>query len=94
MRKSRISERKAEVKIKNKKQKLTDVTDQLNKLHNPDPDKDVYSAIYHDVKGGNREAIGVYGALKGYDALYVKNGNGSGHGFTVILNRSKIIVKK
>ena len=80
--------------IKDKKQKLTDVTDQLNKLHNPDPDKDIYSAIYHDVKGGNLEAIGVYAALKGYDALYAKNGNGSGHGFTVILNRSKIIVKK
>lgn len=68
--------------------------DQLNQLTNPNPDADIYSAIYESVRNGNKEPIGLYAALKGYDGVYVPNGNSSGHGFAVILNRSKIVVKR
>ncbi len=69
--------------------------DDLNNMHNPDPDADIMSAIYKSVaKDGALEAVGIYAALKGYDALYQDHGNGSSNGFAVILNRSKVIVKK
>lgn len=60
-----------------------------------DPDKDIYAAIYKNVhKDGEKEALGVYAALKGYDALIQPNGNGSGNSFMIVLNRSKIITRK
>lgn len=60
---------------------------------------DVYSRIYNIVKkcdyhsngNSNKSLLGLYAALKGYDGIYQPNGNGSGHGFMIILNRSKII---
>ena len=52
-------------------------------------------AIYDSVVNrGSMEPLGIYAALKGYDGLYQPNGNGSGHGFAIILNRSKLVVKK
>lgn len=66
----------------------------INKLKNPDPDSSIYAAIYHEVDRGNEEAIGVYAALKGYDGIYQPHGNGGRHSYAIILNRSKVIVKK
>ena len=61
--------------------------------------KDIYSRIYNVVRNcsysssGNygKSVIGIYAALKGYDGIYQPDGNGTGHGFTIILNRSKIV---
>lgn len=59
---------------------------------------DIYSKIYKEVKGceyrhsgGSKSLLGIYAALKGYDGIYQPDGNSSGHGFVIILNRSKII---
>ena len=59
---------------------------------------DIYSRIYNKVKsygyrssGGDKSLLGIYAALKGYDGIYQPDGNGSGHGFVIILNRSKIV---
>lgn len=59
---------------------------------------DIYSKIYNRVKNldyrtsaGDKSLLGVYAALKGYDGIYQPDGNNSGHGFVIILNRSKII---
>ena len=35
--------------------------------------------------------IGLYAAVKGYDGIYVHNGNSYNHGFNVILNRTKVV---
>ena len=59
---------------------------------NPDPEESMYNAIY--ANRHHPEVLGVYAAMLGYDGLYQNNGNGSGHGYAVILNRSKIVVKQ
>lgn len=60
-----------------------------------DPNKDIYAAIYKNVhKDNDKEALGVYAALKGYDALIQPDGNYSGNSFMIVLNRSKIITRK
>lgn len=60
-----------------------------------DPNKDIYAAIYKNVhKDNDKEALGVYAALKGYDALIQPDGNYSGNFFMIVLNRSKIITRK
>ena len=60
-----------------------------------DPDKDIYAAIYKSVhEGHDKEPLGVYAALKGYDALIQPNGNYCGNSFMIVLNRSKIITRK
>lgn len=47
-------------------------------------------------KGGYRQDVGVYAAYKGYDAYIARNGRGYSDGsysdYTVILNRSKVII--
>jgi hypothetical protein len=61
----------------------------------PDPNNSIYEAIYDAViNRGSMEELGIYAALKGYDGLYQKNGNGSGHGYAIILNRSRLVVKQ
>lgn len=59
---------------------------------------DLYSHIYNRVRslhsrrsGNDMSLLGIYAAMKGYDGIYVHNGNDSSHGFNVILNRSKIV---
>lgn len=47
-------------------------------------------AIYKNK--GYRQVLGLFAAIKGYDAIEVKNGNGEANSFYVILNRSKLIV--
>lgn len=58
----------------------------------------IYGRIYKAVKdlnyrssGDDRSLLGIYAALQGYDGIYQPDGNNSGHGFTIILNRSKIV---
>ena len=80
--------------LQNYKSKRDNLNQQLNALSNPDPNADIYSAIYHEVKKGNWEPVGVYAVLKGYDGFYRKHGNNGPNSFAVILNRSKIVVKK
>lgn len=63
-------------------------------LNGIEPDGDIISGIYESVRGGSKEAIGTYAALKGYDAIVEPHGNGGPNSFMIILNRSKVIVKK
>ena len=58
----------------------------------------IYGRIYKSVKdlnyrssGRDRSLLGIYAALQGYDGIYQPDGNDSKHGFTIILNRSKIV---
>lgn len=80
--------------ISNVKNQRNTLKSQLGTLTNPNPDADVYSAIYSQVKNGSLEAVGVYAALKGYDGIYQPRGNGGPNTFAIILNRSKVVVKK
>lgn len=50
--------------------------------------------VKYVIKNRSAEAIGLYAAIKGYDALTVQHGNGSNNSFAVILNRSKVIVEE
>lgn len=81
-------------KISQAKSKRDTLNDQINQLNNPDPDANIYAAIYDQVKRGNMEAVGVYAALKGYDGMYQEHGNGGRNTYAIIFNRSKIVVKK
>ena len=58
-----------------------------------DPDKDIYAAIYQASRS-NDEVLGVYAALRGYDAMIQPNGNHCGNSFMIVFNRSKIITRK
>lgn len=81
--------------ISNIERSIKDKTDELNDLGKvKNPDADIMSGIYTSVKSGNKEAIGIYAALKGYDVIMQPNGNKSGVTFAVVLNRSKVIVRK
>ena len=64
----------------------------LKKTKNPNGD--MMSGIYESVRKGSKEAIGTYAALKGYDAIIEPHGNGGPNSFMIILNRSKVIVKR
>lgn len=57
-------------------------------------DLHVYSGIYESVRIIDKAAIGIYAALKGYDAIIEPHGNNRQNSFLIILNRSKVIVKK
>lgn len=46
---------------------------------------------YRTSGNSDKSMLGIYAALRGYDGIYVRNGNGGIQGFTIILNRSKII---
>ena len=76
-------------KVDAKEQELTDLK------KSKDPNKDILSGIYEDVvHNSSKEAIGVYAAIKGYDAIIEPHGNGGPNSFMIVLNRSKVIVKK
>lgn len=53
-------------------------------------DSTMLGAIYKNK--GYRQVLGLFAAIKGYDAIEVTNGNGRKNSFYVILNRSKLIV--
>lgn len=86
-------------KVNKIKQSINSLKDDYNKKEeeiriksNPDPNESLYNAIY--AERHHPEVLGVYAAMLGYDGLYQNNGNGSGHGYAIILNRSKIVVKQ
>lgn len=57
--------------------------------------KGIKEALYVScVKEKNKAPLGIYAALHGYDAIKVKDGNGRGNSFYVILNRSKVVINK
>ena len=69
-----------------------------NKIQSAAKGDDLYSHIYSRVRnlnsrrsGSDMSLLGIYAAMKGYDGIYVHNGNDGSHGFNVILNRSKIV---
>lgn len=81
------------------REKRNNKDSELRKLRNPstnvDADKGIYEAIYDArVNKYEKTVVGLYAALKGYDAIKVKNGNGRSNSFMVILNRSKLIINK
>lgn len=77
------------------KSDLNTKTNELNAIKNAkDPNKDIITGIYQSVSEGSKEAIGTYAALKGYDAIIEPHGNGGPNSFMIILNRSKVIVKR
>lgn len=86
-------------KVNKSKQKYYDkkkeCDDELSKITSSN---DIYARIFREVRdkkyrssGGSKSLLGIYAALKGYDGIYQPDGNSSGHGFVIILNRSKII---
>ena len=84
---------KNEIDYRNKEKEYNDEV--AKNTSNPD---DIYNKIYQQVKdckyrstGEEKSLLGIYAALKGYDGIYQPDGNSSGHGFVVVLNRSKII---
>ena len=82
-------------KISDLRTQHKDKLDEIKKKSCPNPDEGVYQAIYDSVViRGSLEPVGIYAALKGYDAIYQPNGNGLGNGYVAILNRSKLIVKE
>ena len=82
-------------KISDLRTQHKDKLDEIKKKSCPNPDEGVYQAIYDSVANrGSLEPVGIYAALKGYDAIYQPNGNGLGNGYVAILNRSKLIVKE
>lgn len=86
---------KLQGQISNLRQQYTDKQDEIKKKSCPDPNGSIMEAIYDAViNHGSMEELGIYAALKGYDGLYQSNGNGSGHGYQIILNRSKLVVKQ
>lgn len=94
---SDLSDKVSKIKkdINRIKSDLNNKTIELNNIKKAkDPDKDIYTGIYQSVSEGMSEAIGTYAALKGYDAIIQPHGNGGYNSFMIILNRSKVIVKK
>jgi hypothetical protein len=70
------------------------VKEMSNLKKSKNPNGDIISGIYESVSDDRDEGIGVYAALKGYDALIYPHGNGGSNSFMIVLNRSKVIVKK
>lgn len=86
---------KAQHEVKNFQNELDTKHGELADLKKTkDPNSDMISGIYESVRNGSKEGIGTYAALKGYDAIVEPHGNGGPNSFMVVLNRSKVIVKK
>jgi len=66
----------------------------IKSVKSGNPNGDIISGIYESVRNDNKEAIGTYAALKGYDAIVQPHGNGGPNSFLIVFNRSKVIVKK
>ena len=72
--------------------------DELNNMMTVNSDKDLMSGIKKYIlrrdMDDNVEPVGVYAALKGYDAIIKERPGGCDNSYCIILNRSKVIVKK
>ena len=77
-------EKRQAMKIRSEK------NNELQSLAKDNSDKTLWGGLVAN-KNLN-EPIGVLAALKGYDAIECRNGNGSSNSFFIILNRSKITV--
>lgn len=79
--------------IKNQQQKIQVISDEINTLKNTGSAtvNEVIATIAKHPSGTHR---GFYAAIKGYDMIIQKNGWGGNTDFAVILNRSKMIVRK
>jgi hypothetical protein len=90
---SKVQEIQADIKLT--KTELNTKIGEMNDLKKTkDPNGDILSGIYESVRKGSKEAIGTYAALKGIDAIVEPHGNGGPNSFMIVLNRSKVIVKR
>lgn len=90
---TKVTDLRSDIKVT--KNELNTKVGELNDLKKTkDPNGDMISGIYESVRKGSKEAIGTYAALKGYDAIIEPHGNGGPNSFMIILNRSKVIVKR
>lgn len=64
-------------------------TKEIDSLTQTNPDNGVLDAINH--YKNHTTVLGLYAAIKGYDAIEVPDGNGRGNSYYVVLNRSKMI---
>lgn len=62
----------------------------LTALSKSDPDKTIWGALVSNKNFD--ETLGIWAALKGYDAIECKNGNRRSNSFYVMLNRSKLTI--
>ena len=86
---TKLKERKA-----NLMSEYDGVKNEIKKNSQVDADGDIMSAIYEYASGGSYEAVGLYAAIKGYDAVIKDHGNGGPNSFYILLNRSKLVVNK
>jgi hypothetical protein len=82
--------------VRSVKDQLNTKTEELNKIKggSVNPDASLYNGIYEYTRKGGMEAVGIYAAIKGYDAIIKDHGNGGPNSFMIVFNRSKVIVKK
>lgn len=82
--------------VRSVKDQLNTKTEELNKIKSGsvNPDASLYNGIYEYTRKGGMEAVGIYAAIKGYDAIIKDHGNGGPNSFMIVFNRSKVIVKK
>lgn len=79
---SKIEDLKSKTRVKKK---------EYDDAMTPDVKNNIYQAAISDF---GEKSLGVIAAIRGYDGIYVPKGNDSSNGFAVILNRSKVVVKK
>lgn len=76
--------------LENRSRSLSDeISDEMSKMSK----NNILSKVKTVRQQGYKEALGIYAAIKGYDAFYAPDGNSMGNTFMVILNRSKIKVR-
>lgn len=98
LRDSKTVTAKMQLTAEEKKKEYYRIEGELNTKMAANVDDSLQAAIYDRVKdidsredGSRMSVVGIYAAIKGYDGIYIHNGNGWSHGFNVILNRSKVI---
>ena len=98
LRDSKTVTAKMQLTAEEKKKEYYRIEGELNTKMAANVDDSLQAAIYDRVKdidsredGSRMSVVGIYAAIKGYDGIYIHNGNGWQHGFNVILNRSKVI---
>jgi hypothetical protein len=82
-----------EQELKDKRSKLTNISNEISKLKT-DGSSTMNQVLAKIAKNPGGEYRGFYAAIKGYDVIIQKNGWGGSTDFAVILNRSKMKVRK
>ena len=80
-----------------KRNKRDEINKEMRKMIDVTGDENIYAGIYAGLTHANNPAVvGLYAALKGYDAIRVNFGGNSGRSndndFFVVLNRTKLIM--